>query len=224
MSIAANQPVTVGATLFAADDAEAALAHELRLAGIVTEIVRLVDDLDATKVHDDTAHGAAQILDLDVVDILVAAWAAKGALSDAARLTASDPCRTEHVKLLSQRIAWSWAPSIDLVVDERMKGTIELELELSFDIALLEAKVRGGRLMALSSGDCELTASLTIQKHKLPEQKRHVDLRLTVPLPADGIPLVHSAEPGSPPPATMSGPAWVGVSGRPAIAVPSASS
>jgi hypothetical protein len=215
-TVAASHPVTVGTVLFGSDDMETALAHGLRSAGILTEMLRLVGGLDAAAAHRDAAHGAAPLLEPDVFGVLVAAWGTEGALRAAARSTAENPGRTEHVKLLTQQITWTWQPSIDLVVDEHWHGTIELELKLIFDIAELDADVRGGRLVALESGDCTLTATLSAEGHELAKRTAHLDLGVTVPLGADGIPLVHSPHADGPTPVT-SGPSWIDVAGRPAV-------
>jgi hypothetical protein len=207
VSVAVSQTVTVGGVLFPTEDTEDAITRLLRSVGAITEIVRH----PVPNLHREAAQSATQLLDLDI-----AAWRTGGALKAAARSTVADPSCTEHVQLVSQKVTWTWEPSIDLTVDGCTLGTIGLKLELSFEIAALEAEVRGGRLVDLGSGDCELTASLSIQDGPPLTRKAELPLRVSVPLPAGGIPLVRSADDDSPSPTTSGSPS-ADLAGRAAV-------
>lgn len=211
MSAAVSSTVTVGGVLFPTEKPEDALAHLLQSAGTIAEIVGHLHD---PSLHLETARRGAQLLDLDVADVLVAAWRTGGELKAEARSTEADPGTTKHVKLVTQRVAWTWSPSIHLVVDGWSLGAIKLKLELAFEIGGLEAAVRGGRLVDLDAGDCELTASLSVQGGPPLTRKAEFPLRVAVPLPASGIPLLRSADHDGPPPAAANGAPPVELTGR----------
>jgi len=200
MTAAADvRPGTARAVLFDSDGGETALEQKLRKVGALKGVAGVAGGLDAT-LHRAAAHEAAEFLDLNVADVLVTAWCDTGALEAAARSTAARPGTTERVQLASQQIRWSRHRSIDLLIDEMRCGSVDLELALVFEITALEAEVRAGRLIALDSGPCALTASLSAQGRELVERRRELPLPRTIRIPlGKGIPLVHAPENGSSP-------------------------
>jgi hypothetical protein len=219
MTVAAESSVTVETVLFPARNTEDTLTSTLRALGIVAEMVRLVAGIDAATVDGDVAGGIAGLLDMPISDVLFEAWSSAGELEAAARSTAAEPGRTEHVTLATQQVGLTWKPSVDLIVNGRRCGTIHLEVQLALEITLLRARVRSGRLVDLDWGACDLTASLSAGGHELATRTVHLDPHATVRL-GDGIPLVRRQDADGRSTAPASGPSWVLAGGRPTVVAP----
>jgi len=96
---------------------------------------------------------------------------------------------TELVALLSHRILWTKKPYVTVEIDGHHVATVQLELTVVLDVNSLVAGVRGGQLVELHGGNCDVTASLAIQGVEVAEQQGYLDLPGVVPL-GRGIPLV----------------------------------
>jgi len=89
--------------------------------------------------------------------------------------------------------------AVDLLVDNHRVATVELGLSVVFDISALVAGIRGGRLVAVHSGRCDVTATLAIQDTEVISRQVHIELPGIIPL-GRGIGLLadhgHSGDPG----------------------------
>ena len=78
-------------------------------------------------------------------------------------------------------------------------ATVELGLSVVFDISALVAGIRGGRLVAVHSGRCDVTATLAIQDTEVISRRVHLQLPGIIPL-GQGIGLLpdhgREADPG----------------------------
>ena len=195
MTSLAIQPDTIRAVL-ATQEGERTMAEWLQHSGALTpaahRVGTLVRGLEAS-ICRDTSEALADVLDLNLVDLLVDGWRAEGALLRAARTTAADPHTTEHVKLVTQKITWSANPSVEVEVNGVHIETIHFLLHVLFDITALATQIRQGRIVALEIGACEVTASMEVNGAVLkPRQPLHLDAAIQL-RPGSGIVLAEPA-------------------------------
>jgi hypothetical protein len=146
---------------------------------------------------------AAGLLDVNLADVLVAAWRKHKDLNAAARRTLAAPGSTELVDLASHRVTAAQEPYISIVVDGHRVATIRFELSLVFDVSALLAEIHAGRLAALHSGRCGIIGALAIQGIEAVSRQAHLDVPGIIPLrqgirllPADNYP-ADEGNPGS---------------------------
>ncbi len=161
--------------------------------------VRRVSHAALQAVDCEIARVAAGLLDADLADGLVSAWRRYSAMTDAAERTRALPGTEEVVVLASHRVAWTYQPRLDVLVDGVRIATIELETSLVFDLDGVVAVVRLGTLVALRGGACTITATLTVDRATVAHQRRRMDVALVVPLDP---PLPLLADPATTRPAT----------------------
>jgi hypothetical protein len=129
----------------------------------------------------------AGLLDLDLGDIAVSAWRKHTALAAAARETvaASHGGRPEverTVDLARHRITSTHRPYIDVRAGAALVTRVQLELNLVFEVAALAAVVRQGRMVALRTGRCELTGTLSVDGEPVVARRGELDLAEAVRL------------------------------------------
>jgi hypothetical protein len=166
-----DMPATAGALLFGPSGAAGSLEDFLdtrQLSGWVTSgTAHLTRNMqDALRHQVSTA--AADLLNLDLVDVLMTAWRKHAALTAAARRTTAAPGSSEVVDLATHRITMAQRPYIDLLCDEVRVGRVQLELRLDFTVAGLVTVVRAGCLVAVQAGHCTIAATLLIEANRWP--------------------------------------------------------
>ena len=70
---------------------------------------------------------------------------------------------------------------------------MHFELAVKFVVKGLVAAVQHGRLVAVHSGDCDVTATVAAEGRQLAKREAHLQLPLLVRL-GGGIPLLHDIE------------------------------
>jgi hypothetical protein len=92
------------------------------------------------------------------------------------------PGSIELVDLATHQITATQRPAVNLLVDNRQTATVELGLSVVFTISALVAGIRGGRLVAVPSGRCNVTASLTVQGTTVVSRQVTFELPGIIPL------------------------------------------
>ncbi|GAB3978289.1 hypothetical protein GCM10029978_070600 [Actinoallomurus acanthiterrae] len=201
--IPADSPVTARVVLFGTDDAVARLTRDLSSGPADATLGSALRGLSAAVRETATREIAtvgAGLLELDLGGLLVTGWQRYRALVEAGHRTAAAPGRQEIVDILTHRIGVSANPHVDLLVNDVRVATIHFGLGLEFQVRALTAVVRAGRIVALESGRCKVTASLSIEGVEVASRSAESDLRLLVHVGA-GIPLVPEApDVNAPPP------------------------
>jgi hypothetical protein len=118
----------------------------------------------------------AGLLNINVVDVLLAGWREYRDLTSAARRTLTAPGSTELVHVDSHRVSAAQEPSVAVLVDGKRVATLHLRVSLVFDVNSLLARVRGGRLVAVLTGSCDVTATLAIDGTDVACKQAHLDL------------------------------------------------
>ena len=206
---ASAPPRTAAALLFGPDeDKPAAIAQRLRSADLGEDIRAALDGLPP--LTRETAVGqvssaAAELLNINLADVVADGWRKHADLTAAARRTLAAPRSTDLVDLACHRVTAGQEPYVSLLVDGHRVATVRFGLSLDFEISALLAEVKAGMLVALHSGRCEVTGALAIQDINTISRQAHVDIPGMIPLhegirllPAHDYPADHPPGPGQP--------------------------
>jgi len=181
-----DRPSTTLDLLFGpGQDTPTALAHQILSADAGRNLGRALEKLPtATReaaVREATTQ-AAGLLDVDLIGLLVAGWRAHHDLIAAAQHTLAAPGSTELVDLAAHQITTNQQPSVTVLVDGHRVAILQLGLSVVLDISALVAGISGGRLVALHSGRCHVTATLAIQGTNVVTRQAHFELPGIIPL------------------------------------------
>ena len=176
-----NETATVRELLFGGMRVEPtdALAESLREHRTVETLVTGFPGLTAEAgraVEHEVATVTGDLLSLNLLDLAVGGWNRYKALTDAARRTRDAPTTEEVVALVTHRIESSHRPTVELFIDGKSVGTIEVELDVAFDIAGVVAVVHRARLTAIRSGNCTVSGTLAIERTVVAQRQRQFDL------------------------------------------------
>jgi hypothetical protein len=119
----------------------------------------------------------AGLLNINLVDdVLLPGWREYRDLTSAARRTLAAPGSTELVHVASHRVSATQQPSVAILVDGRKVATLHLSLSLVLDVNGLLARILGGRLVAILTGSCDVTATLAIDGTDVACKQGHLNL------------------------------------------------
>jgi hypothetical protein len=130
----------------------------------------------------EAATAAAGLLKVDLIGVLVRGWREHGDIVAAARRTLAAPASTELVSMSAHEVTLEQRPSVSVLVDGQRVATLELGLSIVFDVNALLLLISGGRLVAVRSGRCEITATLAVQGADLLVRQAHLELPGAIPL------------------------------------------
>ena len=177
---ATAHPDTTLALLFGpGQDTPAAIAQRLRSADLGADLSRALDrvpPLTRDTAIQQVSATAADLLDVNLADVVAAGWRQHADLTGAARRTVAAPGSAELVDLASHRITGQQEPYVSVLLDGHQVGTVRFRITLGFSVSPLLAEVRLGRLAALRSGRCEVTVALAIQDITVLSERGQLDL------------------------------------------------
>ena len=180
-----DPPQTVLDLLFTPGADGPGMVPELLPPGATGDLGRALENVPATlreAAVRETSDAAKGLLDVDLIGFLVSGWQKHREVIAAARRTVAAPGSIELVDLATHQITLTQRPAVDLLVDNHRVATVELGLSVVFDISALVAGIRGGRLVAVHSGHCEVTATLAIEDAKVISRQVHLELPGIIPL------------------------------------------
>jgi len=161
-------------------DAAEALASEILSPGgdqnLGRALAQFPEMTRKAAVQEAAATTAAALLKVDLVGVLVRGWREHREIVSAARRTLAVPGSTELVVVSSHQITLDQQPSISVLVDGQRVATLELGLSIVFDVDALVLGISGGRLVAVHSGNCDITATLAVQGTDLFVRNAHLEL------------------------------------------------
>src|ERR1700753_3624392 len=128
----------------------------------------------------EVAREADKLLSLDLFDLLIAGWKQYDALIDAARRTRDKPGTEEKVELATHQIKSSQPSKVEVFINGKSAGTLEVELSIAFKIVALRGVVSEARLIAIETGRCTVTGAIAVDGNELVERHRAFDLPGTV--------------------------------------------
>ncbi len=177
----ATQPLTARAFLFG----DADLVQAMQTSGVADTVRQELGGF--TQVTRDEAVRelgkiGAEVLDLDLTQLLLGAWSRYAALTEAGQRTAAAPGSEELVELLSHRVTLDHRPSIELLVNGKRVATVHVVLMLQVTVEALTATVRAGKLIGLRVGRCDFDASVSIEGMTLASRRAQLELPFSVRL------------------------------------------
>ncbi len=124
----------------------------------------------------EAATTTAALLQVDLIGVLVRGWREHRDIVSAARRTLAAPASTELVSMSAHEVTVDQQPSVSVMVDGQRVATLQLGLSIVFDVNALLLGISGGRLVAVRSGRCEITATLAVQGTDLLVRHAHLEL------------------------------------------------
>jgi hypothetical protein len=124
----------------------------------------------------EAATTVAALLKVDLIGALVRGWRQHRDIVSAARRTLAAPGSTELVSMSAHQVTVDQRPSVSVLVDGQRVATLELGLSIVFDVNALLLGISGGRLVAVHSGRCEITATLAVQGTDLLARRARLEL------------------------------------------------
>jgi Protein of unknown function (DUF2510) len=210
-----NETATAGDLLFGGQslDAADALVGSLREQDTLNAVVARFPGIQSLAERE-VAREANGLLSLDLFDLLIDGWKKYDALIEVARRTRDKPGTEEKVELATHQIKFSQPSSVEVFVNGKSAGTLEVELSVAFKIAVLRGVVSEARLTAIETGTCTVTGAFAVDSNELAKRQRGFDLPGAVRM-RGGVPLlarvaesptaVHAAEPAGQAPSPSAG-------------------
>jgi hypothetical protein len=151
--------------LFGPGDAAEALGHAVVSAAadgsLGRALAHLPPEARTAAVREVTA-AAAGLLDVGLADVLITGWREHRDLTAAARRTLAAPGSTELVDLAEHQVTSTQEPYVSVLVDGHQVATVQLGLTVVCDVTAMLAGISAGRLVAVHSGECDITLTLAI--------------------------------------------------------------
>jgi hypothetical protein len=136
---------------------------------------------------------AAGLLDINLIDLLIAGWKTYHDLTSAARRTLAQPGSRELVSLVTHRVTAEQEPSVKVLVNGHPVVTVQLKFSVDFDVSALLAEITGGQLVAIHTGRCDITATLAVDDIDVATGQTRLELPGAVPV-SPGIRLLPAAD------------------------------
>ena len=92
------------------------------------------------------------------------------------------PGSTELLPLATHQVTEAQNPAITVLVDDYRDATLQLGVSVTCEVQGLVAKISAGRLMAIESGRCYVTAALAIAGVEVTSRTARIDLPGVIPL------------------------------------------
>lgn len=104
-----------------------------------------------------------ELLDEPLADALLDIWAARGRIAEAARTTADDPDAERLVEVARQQATMDQEFTISIIHDDIWRTDFRGKATVTFDVATIEAVIRGGCLARVSVGQCRASGALELE-------------------------------------------------------------
>jgi hypothetical protein len=145
---------------------------EDQLGGVLDNLPHAIHEAAAGQM----AGAAAQLLDVNLVDVLIGAWRLHEELIKAARRSLQAPGGVTLQDLLPFQLSVTQDPYIDVLVDDRSVARIQFSLTLEYEVRAMLPEIRAGRLVALHDGHCDVTATLAIENQQIASRSMRFEL------------------------------------------------
>ena len=156
-----------------------ALTESLHQSGTINNLVARFPGVTPL-VEGEVARQTDEQLSLSLLDLAVDGWKKFDELVAAARRTHENAAARETVKLVTHKIECSHPWTVQVFVNGKPAGTVEVELTVCFDMDLVVLVVQQGRIAAVESGRCTITAALEIARTEVIKRQARFDLRLRI--------------------------------------------
>jgi hypothetical protein len=194
-------PVSVRTLLLDASDGtddfallDKALSEHGVLAGLKLGPTHLAEAVKSS-VCSEVARVAADFLELDLGDLVLAGWRKRTELIKAARRTTEEPGSSELVPIAAHQATATYHPAIDIKADDVLVHTIKMELNVVLGTEGLLVSIRHGHLMKIRCARSTVTATFIADGFELAHKERAFDIGGAIRLGRTGIPLVGTVHP-----------------------------
>ncbi len=113
-----------------------------------------------TAAHREMSAALSDLLHVDVTEQLAQAWRRLDELVDAAQETAAQPGLREVIELVDHTFTFRRGARLSVRLDDVPLWEIPLDVALRLDITGLVATVVGGRIVAVTSGRCDVSGTV----------------------------------------------------------------
>jgi hypothetical protein len=178
------------------NDTPEALARQLLPTGADGDLGRALEKLPRASreaAAREVTAAAAGLLNVNPIGGLVAGWRKHHDLTAAAQRTLAAPGSVELVDMAGHQITMTQHPAVIVLVDGLQVATIRLGLSVVLRVHAMTAGISGGRLVALHSGRCDISASLAVQEINVLTRQAHLMLPGVIPL-SPGIRLLAAGD------------------------------
>jgi hypothetical protein len=118
-----------------------------------------------------------QMLDVQLGDILGAAWSKTAEVYEALASSRDSSTEGQPVSLLDHEISSAHRPSIKMYYGHALVARIDFEVELSLQFKAVKLLIHNGRIEEVQTGSCSGAAELKWNKMVLVRgETRHIDL------------------------------------------------
>jgi hypothetical protein len=124
----------------------------------------------------EAARVATDLLQVDLLGVLVSGWREYRDIVAAARSTLAAPGSPELISMTTHEVTVDQHPSVNVLVDGRRVADLELDLSIVCDVSALLLLISSGYLVAIRSGRCDVTVTLTVQGAELMSRQSRLDL------------------------------------------------
>jgi hypothetical protein len=163
------------------DAAPVALAGAVRDAGGEKALGKVAERFRGAAL-DQVGGAAAELLDLDLADVLGAAWRQRDALLTAANETVRGRETEKLVETYGHDVTFPFEPSVDVLLHDVPVITFVFAAELKLHVKGLIAVIRSGYLTELRAGTCEIIAKLQVNGIPVVDRPTTLDLPATLRL------------------------------------------
>lgn len=157
--------LTVRELFVSADDGK--LGASLRLPLLPKDVAQLVTGIEWKALGEHVF----DLLDLNVVDILLAGWKKHQGVRRALRETAVDPSRTAVIHIAHHTLDSTHTPSIELRAQGRKVIELSFPIELAFDIEAVELTVRAGAVREIRPGGVKVRGTVKLENTVILERE-----------------------------------------------------
>jgi len=138
-----------------------ALAAGAGLASLRHDLARSAPNVDWSATVTAIMQGTDEILDVPLPDVAVSAWSKYQLLEEYADARKHPPSETNLVPLATHVIRSVHHPSVQVLVGDRVVGTIKFEVAVELTVEGVLLGIRAGRIMEIRLGSCQAAGSVS---------------------------------------------------------------
>lgn len=146
--------------------------------------------LRSTAVLSDIAEAAADLVEVDLSQALIAGWCLDEQVRVAVRDTLDNPENVRFVAVAEHDVVSVWRPHLDVVLGATTLARLQFELRVTFRVADLSVTIQSGRMKRVETGRVRLVSNFGMQLDtgvaQLAQRMEFVEARLIVPTDASG--------------------------------------
>ena len=111
------------------------------------------------------------VLDINVVDVLVAGWKKQTEVRELLQATAADPSRTALVHLAEHTIESTHKPSMEVRSGGKVVARLSFTIEAAFELDAVELVLRHGRVEEARPGEVTARGTVKLERSVILERK-----------------------------------------------------